>query len=572
MRFDVPEARILLVDDDEHFRSSLGESLRNYGFQVMEAGTSPSALEIATRRKPTICILETQLSGVDGLQFIKYLRSRHVFRLLPIIVVTRSITKDILAQLVRLGVHSVFVKPSLSFEQLIGKLLEISPMPDLFSPGSSSRDASVASHHESSPSSFDDSSSGAISSVGPAGADIRTDPGEKPIARPLTREDLQRLASLKALPVVIEDLVDTASRPTTSLEDLELVLRKDPVIASHVIRVANTAAYLRGAPVSRIDEALQLLGFKNVVRIALACGVVSKSELRRASGDDLREIWRNSLACAMVMERLSPKLEAPRNYALALLRNVPLILLVQHLETDWFAWRDWASRNDVMFDRLVEESCGLSLGQFVDSIVTTMNLPTSIGEPLREYFRFFMARERMEPGLVARKLDLVNQIAIILTRTGCDLAEVRCIHPREIESSVFLALTGAEFSKELDLLEASIGIMGGSDAFDGPRLGEIVVWRDSRWSPFDPIVSFIESFADCVTVNFVQDLVKSSRPAIAIAEPRTPEWEVLRGCRKNMVLLHSESFDPKELPPQIVPIRFPLPLRRLRIELEKALR
>lgn len=566
MRFELPESRVLLVDDDDRFRRGLAASLSDYGFRVMEASTSPSALEIATRQKPTACVLETQLAGVDGIQFIKYLRSRHVFRLLPIIVVTRSITKDVLAQLVRLGVHSVFVKPSLAFEQLVSKLLEISPTSDVFSPSATARVPSSHSPSDSSPSGFDEGSS-----FGQAASVVAMENREMPRPRPLSKDDLARHASLKALPAVIEDVVDTASRPTSSLEDLEQVLRKDPVIASQVIRAANSAAFMRGASVSRIDEALQLLGFKNVVRIAMACGIVSRSDLRRSSGDDLREIWRNSLCNAMVMERLSPKQDGARNYALALLRNVPLILLVQHLEGEWSAWRDWAIKQNLMFDQLVEAACGIPLVQLVDSVFASMNLPRTIGDPLSEYFRFFMAKERMEPGLVARKLDLVNQIAIFMGRPGCFLSEVRCIHPREIDPAAFLAVTCEEFLKELELIEASIGIMGGAGMVGGPQLGGVVVWRDSRWSPFDPIVSFLETISDCVTVNFVQDLIQSNRPGIAIAEPRTSEWEVLRTSRRRFVILHSESLDTTDLPNGAVGIRLPIPLCQLRSQLEKGL-
>ncbi|QQS04902.1 MAG: HDOD domain-containing protein [Fibrobacterota bacterium] len=569
MRIDVPESRILLVDDDERFRSGLAVSLSDYGFGVMEASTAPSALEIATRQKPTACVLETNLAGVDGIQFIKYLRSRHVFRLLPVLVVTRSITKDVLAQLVRLGVQTVMVKPSFSFEQLVSKLIEVSPPPDLFRAASSSRGPSSAPPADSAFSGSDPESSCAAAASAPESSAVVPD---SPPLRLLAADDLARLASLKALPTVIEDVLDTASRPTSSLEDLEKVLRKDPVIASQVIRAANSAAYSRGASVSRIDEALQLLGFKSVVRISMACGLVSRSDLRRANGDDMRAVWCNALCNAMVMERLSIKQDAARNYAMALVRNVPFILLMQHLEGDWAAWREWSAQKNKLMDQLVEASCGLSLVRLVESVFASMNLPRNIQDPLTEYFRFFTAKERMEPGLVARKLDLVNQIAIYLGRPGCLLSEVRCIHLREVESGPFLAVTGEEFVKEIELLEASIGILGGADCLSNGDLGSIVLWRDARWSPMDPIGSFLEQISDCVTVNFVQDLLQSSRPGVAIVEPRTPEWEVLRASRKRMVILHSESVAPDELPSGAVAIRFPLPLCQLQIQLEKALK
>src|SRR5574344_1652664 len=108
---------VLLVDDDE-FRETVADILRDEGFEVLSAASSPQALEHASRHRPAICLLDVALPGVDGLQLLRYFRSRHVFRLMPVVILTAGIRKDALHQILQLGVKDVLLKSKFSGQDL----------------------------------------------------------------------------------------------------------------------------------------------------------------------------------------------------------------------------------------------------------------------------------------------------------------------------------------------------------------------------------------------------------------------------------------------------------------------
>lgn len=74
---DLPGATLLLVDDDADFRAAAADMLRSAGYQVIEAGDGPSALEQARRHSGPIHLLVTDLMmpGMNGRQTAQRLAS-----------------------------------------------------------------------------------------------------------------------------------------------------------------------------------------------------------------------------------------------------------------------------------------------------------------------------------------------------------------------------------------------------------------------------------------------------------------------------------------------------------------
>lgn len=70
--------RILIVDDDEDFRTSLSDGLRWRGHDVHHAGGIAGAVALATQAMPEVVLVEIALSRPHG-----FLLARTLRRLLP---------------------------------------------------------------------------------------------------------------------------------------------------------------------------------------------------------------------------------------------------------------------------------------------------------------------------------------------------------------------------------------------------------------------------------------------------------------------------------------------------------
>ena len=70
-----PRHSILLVDDEEMYRSIISEYLRDNGYIVYEAENGKDALEKIRKREPEILILDVMMPGMSGLEVCRAVRS-----------------------------------------------------------------------------------------------------------------------------------------------------------------------------------------------------------------------------------------------------------------------------------------------------------------------------------------------------------------------------------------------------------------------------------------------------------------------------------------------------------------
>ncbi len=69
-----PPLRILVVDDDEPFRSRLARSLRARGFEVADAGSAQDALGVAHAFRPDRAVIDLRMTDGSGLDVLAQLK------------------------------------------------------------------------------------------------------------------------------------------------------------------------------------------------------------------------------------------------------------------------------------------------------------------------------------------------------------------------------------------------------------------------------------------------------------------------------------------------------------------
>jgi len=81
----LPDAKILIVEDEEAIRRFLRASLAHHGYMLIEAETAQTGLMHAASSQPDLMILDLGLPDADGMDVIRQVR---VWSQLPIIVLS----------------------------------------------------------------------------------------------------------------------------------------------------------------------------------------------------------------------------------------------------------------------------------------------------------------------------------------------------------------------------------------------------------------------------------------------------------------------------------------------------
>ncbi|RJP23521.1 MAG: response regulator [Candidatus Abyssobacteria bacterium SURF_5] len=110
-RFDMPQKKVLVVEDQASFREFLQVTLAKLGLEVFTALTGKVALARAKDHKPDLILLDVMLPDMDGYEICKSLRSRGETSLTPVIFVSAVGSDKHIQKAMAAGATDYLIKP-----------------------------------------------------------------------------------------------------------------------------------------------------------------------------------------------------------------------------------------------------------------------------------------------------------------------------------------------------------------------------------------------------------------------------------------------------------------------------
>ena len=115
----MPEARLLVVDDEPNIVELLSASLRFAGFEVATAANGLAALELARSFRPDLLVLDVMMAGLDGFGVVRRLRSEGSRT--PVVFLTAKDATEDKVQGLTLGGDDYVTKP-FSLEEVVARI------------------------------------------------------------------------------------------------------------------------------------------------------------------------------------------------------------------------------------------------------------------------------------------------------------------------------------------------------------------------------------------------------------------------------------------------------------------
>jgi two-component system chemotaxis response regulator CheY len=101
----------LVVDDSISMRQMVSFTLREAGFEVIEAGNGQEALDRLKGQKLSVIITDLNMPVLDGIGFIKQVRARPGYKFTPILMLTTEAQQSRKAEGRSAGATGWLVKP-----------------------------------------------------------------------------------------------------------------------------------------------------------------------------------------------------------------------------------------------------------------------------------------------------------------------------------------------------------------------------------------------------------------------------------------------------------------------------
>lgn len=113
---------ILVVDDDEAMRGTLGRLLKLEGYAVDLAGDIAGGWQACLRQKPSLILLDVQLPDGSGMDLCARIKAAPEFHHIPIFILTGvAVTSENLVKGMGIGAEDYVLKP-FSPEELMARI------------------------------------------------------------------------------------------------------------------------------------------------------------------------------------------------------------------------------------------------------------------------------------------------------------------------------------------------------------------------------------------------------------------------------------------------------------------
>lgn len=104
--------KAMVVDDSRPIRRIEGEILRELGFETVEAGNGRQALaRLAEGELPAVILVDWNMPEMDGLEFIRAVRSEAQFKNIVMLMVTTEVETSQMLRALSAGADEYLMKP-----------------------------------------------------------------------------------------------------------------------------------------------------------------------------------------------------------------------------------------------------------------------------------------------------------------------------------------------------------------------------------------------------------------------------------------------------------------------------
>jgi putative nucleotidyltransferase with HDIG domain len=167
----------------------------------------------------------------------------------------------------------------------------------------------------------------------------------------------QHIDSLPVLPVTVTKLMRVTNDPESSAQDVMETILPDQSLCLTILKVANSALLGRPQKVDSIQMAVTVLGFNEVLNIALAKAVINSfNNIDKQHKPFVDKFWAHSFVCAMAARIIAKDLHFAPEVAFigGLIHDIGKLIMLETFRNGYAVeyWMTKCSDKELLHDEL----------------------------------------------------------------------------------------------------------------------------------------------------------------------------------------------------------------------------
>jgi putative nucleotidyltransferase with HDIG domain len=167
--------------------------------------------------------------------------------------------------------------------------------------------------------------------------------------QPLSLDEVTaKIGHLPSLPAVVAELIESFEDENADGGGIAQKIGQDQALCVKVLRVANSSFYGLQGKVVTVQDAMVVLGFRNVRTLVMAAGVAGSFPAVAAGGFDLRAFWMHGIVTAVCARAFAADagINPDRAFTAGLLHDIGRVVLASCFPEHYRRVAEYRARHD----------------------------------------------------------------------------------------------------------------------------------------------------------------------------------------------------------------------------------
>ncbi len=194
---------------------------------------------------------------------------------------------------------------------------------------------------------------------------------------------------LPTAPAIAARILDAINDDGDSYRTLASVIATDPALVARLLSVGNSSLYALPRKITRIEQAIALLGLNAVKNIALSFALVRNLEGTAGFGFDFDRFLKRAVTRVVAAEMIGKQIGHPGEdlFASALLQDVGMLVFSLVVPEDYARVLEEKAVSPESLCILEQQRFGCDHQELGAEILRRWGLPGSLAEPIRHHHR-----------------------------------------------------------------------------------------------------------------------------------------------------------------------------------------
>ena len=191
---------------------------------------------------------------------------------------------------------------------------------------------------------------------------------------------------LPTIPAVALQVIGLVQRPDAGIDELTTLIMRDPTLAARVLRTANSGFYGRSRSVTRVNEAVMVLGLRTVKTLALGFTLVDDLRAGAGNGLDHTWLWQRSILTAVLSRSVAARAavdEQDDAFLGGLFSLLGVLAFESALGEEYLVAAAGAGRDCETLRELEQAAFGLDHGEVGEALAARWSLPPAVAAAVR---------------------------------------------------------------------------------------------------------------------------------------------------------------------------------------------